>query len=64
MKCLQSLRMAYVAVITETERRMVPRPYWLTVAAADSEELLENYIAIHSANGGKIRIIEKEISLE
>ena len=63
MKVLQQVRYAQVSVVTETGTRLVPRPYWLTVAAAESEELLENYKTIFGSGGNQIRIVEKEMEM-
>ena len=63
MKALQQVRYAQVSVITATGARMISRPYWLTVAAAESEELLENYKTIFGSGDNKIRIVEKEMEI-
>lgn len=63
MKVLQQVRRAQVSVVTETGVRIVPRPYWLTVAAAENEELLKNYKAIFGSGENQIRIVEKEMEI-
>lgn len=63
MKVLQQVRYAQVSVVTATGARIVARPYWLTVAAAESEELLENYKVIFGSGDNKIRIVEKEMEI-
>ena len=63
MKVLQQVRYAQVSVVTATGARMISRPYWLTVAAAENEELLDNYKTIFGSGDNKIRIVEKEMEI-
>lgn len=63
MKVLQQIRYAQVIVVSETGARIVPRPYWLTVAAAETEAMLENYKTIFGSGEDIIRIVEKEMDI-
>lgn len=63
VKCLQQKKTTYVVVVSEEGRRTVPMPYWLTVAAAEDEELLENMKIIFGDQGKEIRVVEKDFKL-
>ena len=64
MYCLQQKKTTYVVVVGEEVRNMVPMPYWLTVAAARDEDMLDNLKTIYSDQGKEIRIIEKSMNIK
>lgn len=59
MYCLQQKKTAYVTAFGVEGKNIVPMPYWLTVAAAPEEKMLENAKIIFGGEGKEIRIVEK-----
>ena len=59
MYCLQQKKTAYVNIVGVEGKNVETMQYWLTVAAANKKEDLNNLQTIFGVGGKETRIVEK-----